>query len=50
MSETSGTTDMSNPTTVTDEAARFRTFTAFGLALTALLGGGVFASALQGWR
>ena len=48
MSETSGTTDTSNPTTVVDEAARFRTFTAFGLALTALLGGGVFASALQG--
>ncbi len=52
MSETAGTTDTTTVTatataTATDEAARFRTFTAFGLALTALLGGGVFASAFQ---
>jgi hypothetical protein len=41
MSETTSTTR------ATDEAARFRAFTALGLALTALMGGGVFATAFQ---
>ena len=44
MSDTAGTT---STMTATDEAGRFRVFTGFGLALTALLGGGVFASASQ---
>ena len=34
-------------TTVTDEAARFRAFTALGVALTGLMGGGVFATSFQ---
>ena len=40
-------TDTAGTTAATDEAARFRVFTAFGVALTALFGGGVFAPALQ---
>jgi hypothetical protein len=34
-------------TAVVDERARLRAFTALGLALTSLMGGGVFASAFQ---
>lgn len=33
--------------TVVDERARFRAFTALGLALTGVMGGGVFAAAFQ---
>lgn len=44
MDETAGTTGTG---TTTDEAGRFRTFTGFGLALTAMLGGGLYASAFQ---
>ena len=44
MDETVGTTRAG---TTTDEAGRFRAFTGFGLALTALLGGGLYASAFQ---
>ncbi|WP_224276301.1 hypothetical protein [Nocardioides lacusdianchii] len=44
MDETVGTTGAG---TTTDEAGRFRAFTGFGLALTALLGGGLYASAFQ---
>jgi hypothetical protein len=48
MSETAGTTDTNGTTgAATDEAGRFRVFTGFGLALAALLGGGVYASAFQ---
>jgi hypothetical protein len=47
MSETAGTTGTTRPVTATDEAGRFRAFTGFGLALTALLGGGIYASAFQ---
>ena len=46
MDETGGTTGTVTATT-TDEAGRFRAFTGFGLALTALLGGGLYASAFQ---
>lgn len=42
MSETTIST-----TPAVDEKARFRAFTAMGLALTALAGGGVFATAAQ---
>lgn len=49
MTDTAGTAGTAGaaPATATDEAARFRVFTAFGIALTALFGGGVFAPALQ---
>lgn len=40
------TTTMTASTTV-DEGARFRAFTALGLALAALMGGGVVANGLQ---
>ena len=44
MDETART---ASTTTATDEAGRFRVFAGFGLALTALLGGGVYAPAFQ---
>jgi hypothetical protein len=40
-------TEMTSTATVVDERARFRAFTALGLALSGLAGGGVFASASQ---
>lgn len=43
----SDTTTSTSTTAVVDEDARVRAFTALGLGLAALLGGGVFANAFQ---
>ncbi|PKH37837.1 hypothetical protein SAMN05192575_101892 [Nocardioides alpinus] len=43
----SDATDVTSTSVRVDERARFRAFTALALALTALAGGGIIASALQ---